>query len=366
MFARSKSTGAVLVLLCGVTETVVTASLRQPPANRNTNIVLILVDNSGYGELGVYGGGILRGALTPRIDRLASEGLRLLNFNVEAQCTPSRSALMTGRFSIRSGTYEVPSGGAPEGLTQWEITIAELLAAQGYATGAWGKWHLGSIEERFPTHQGFDEWYGIPRSYTEGMWTSANVSTGLWPSVGARQGWQADITPLEPIYEARNGAKAQVAAQLDLEHHRRMDAEITKRATAFIARNAKSGTPFFAYVALRLLHMPTLPNPEFSGKTGNGDWADCLAELDYRAGEILDAIQKAGIEQNTLVIFASDNGPEATHPWEGDSGPWRGTYFTAMEAALRAPFIIRWPSHVPAAHVSNEIVHIVDLYTTLA
>jgi hypothetical protein len=113
-------------------------------------------------------------------------------------------------------------------------------------------------------------------------------------------------------------------------------------------------------------YMPVLPNPAFIGKTGNGDWADCLAEMDYRTGQILDAIKEAGIEDNTLVIFASDNGPEATDPWEGDSGPWRGTYFTAMEASLRAPFTIRWPGKVPAGRVSNEIVHIVDMYPTLA
>jgi arylsulfatase len=112
--------------------------------------------------------------------------------------------------------------------------------------------------------------------------------------------------------------------------------------------------------------MPVLPNAEFAGKTGNGDWADCLAEMDYRTGQILDAIKAAGIEDNTIVIFTSDNGPEGTHPWEGDSGPWRGTYFTAMEASLRAPFIIRWPGRIPAGRVSNEIVHIVDLFTTLA
>ena len=103
--------------------------------------------------------------------------MRLLNFNVEAQCTPSRSALMTGRFSIRSGTHEVPRGGAPEGLTLWEITIAELLSAQGYATGTWGKWHLGQHRRALPTHHGFDEWYGIPRTYTEAMWSSANETS---------------------------------------------------------------------------------------------------------------------------------------------------------------------------------------------
>lgn len=338
----------------------------QQTAPKKPNIVFMLMDNLGYGELGVYGGGILRGAPTPRIDKLATEGMRLLNFNVEAQCTPSRSALMTGRFSIRSGTYEVPRGGAPEGLTQWEITIAELLSAQGYATGIWGKWHLGSTEERFPTHQGFDEWYGIPRSYTEALWPSLNETHSIWPSVGAKQGWNRNLVPPEPIYEARKGEKARPIADLDVEHRRNMEAEITTRAVEFIKRNANAGKPFFAYVSFSLFHMPVLPNREFAGKTGNGDWADCLAEMDHRTGQILDALKEAGIDDNTLVIFASDNGPEATDPWVGDSGPWRGTYFTAMEASLRAPFVIRWPGKVPAGQISNEIVHIVDLYPTLA
>jgi arylsulfatase len=330
------------------------------------NIVLILMDNLGYGELGVYGGGILRGAPTPRIDKLAGEGMRLLNFNVEAQCTPSRSALMTGRFSIRSGTYQVPHGGAPEGLTQWEITIAELLSAQGYATGTWGKWHLGSTEERFPTHQGFDEWYGIPRSYTEAMWPSLNQTNAMWPSVGDKMGWDPHVVQPEHVYEARKGEKARQAAELDVEQRRKMESEIATRAVAFIKRHAKAHHPFFAYVSFSLLHMPTLPNREFAGKTGNGDWADSLAEMDYRTGPILDAMKEAGIENNTVVVFTSDNGPEATYPWKGDSGPWRGTYFTAMEASLRAPFVMRWPDKVPAGRISNEIVHIVDLYGTLA
>ncbi|MCY1520228.1 choline-sulfatase [compost metagenome] len=114
------------------------------------------------------------------------------------------------------------------------------------------------------------------------------------------------------------------------------------------------------------MHMPTQPSPEFAGKTGNGSWADALAEMDHRTGQVLDALSSAGVERNTLVVFASDNGGEAQHPWTGANGPWRGTYFTAMEGSLRAPFILRWPGQVPAGKVSNEIVHIVDLYTTLA
>src|SRR6516165_11706437 len=195
--------------------------------DKKPNIVFMLTDNLGYGELGSYGGGILRGAPTPNIDFLATEGLRLLNFNVEAMCTPSRSALMTGRFSIRSGTYAVPLGGVPDGLTQWEVTIAELLSAQGYATGTWGKWHLGSAEERFPTHQGFDEWYGIPRSYTEALWPSLNETNSMWPSVGKKQGWNSNVVPPEYIYEAHKDEKARQVAELNVDRRRTMEAEIT-------------------------------------------------------------------------------------------------------------------------------------------
>jgi arylsulfatase A-like enzyme len=355
--------GVLLASFAAVTVASTPAAAQQP---KKPNIVFILMDNLGYGELGVYGGGILRGAPTPRIDTLASEGMRLLNFNVEAECTPSRSAFMTGRFAIRSGTYAVPVGGEPDGLTTWEITIAQLLSAQGYATGMWGKWHLGSAVARMPTNRGFDEWYGIPRTYDEAMWPSLDETKSMWPSVGDKQGWNAKVVHPQHIYEARKGEEPRQVAVLDVDRRRTMDAEIASRAVEFIKRNASAGKPFFAYVPFSLVHMPTLPNLEFAGRTGNGDWADCLAEIDYRTGQILDAIKQAGIENDTLVIFTSDNGPEATNPWEGDNGPWRGTYFTAMEGSLRAPFIIRWPGKVPAGRVNNEIVHIVDLFTTLA
>jgi arylsulfatase len=230
----------------------------------------------------------------------------------------------------------------------------------------WGKWHLGSAEDRFPTHQGFEEWYGIPRTYDEAMWPSLNEPHGMWPSVGKHQGWQANLVPPEPIYEARKGEKARQLAERTVARRRTMEAEMTRRAVAFIQRHAQAGTPFYAYVSFALVHMPTLPSPAFAGRTGNGDWADCLAEMDARTGQILDAIKAAGSDDTTLVIFTSDNGPEATDPWQGSSGPWRGTYFTAMEGGIRTPFLLRWPGKVPAGRVKNEIVHIVDLYTTRA
>lgn len=349
------------LLLCSLFSPWALAAPASPP-----NIVLILMDNLGYGELGVYGGGILRGAPTPRIDQLAAEGVHLTNFNVEAQCTPSRSALLTGRYPIRSGTFKVPSGGAADGLTLWETTLAELLSQRGYATGIWGKWHLGSSEARFPTHQGFDEWYGVPRTYDEAMWSGSDHADGLTPAIGSQQGWNASLVPPQYIYEAHAGEPAKKVAELNLQTRRTLDGEITRRAVDFIQRNAKAGKPFFAYVPFSLVHMPVLPNPAFEGRTGNGSWADALAEMDDNTGRILDALKQAGIADNTLVIFTSDNGGEATAPWEGANGPWRGSYFTAMEASLRAPFILRWPGKAPAGLVSNDIVHITDLFSTLA
>jgi arylsulfatase len=322
-------------------------------AARKPNFVFIMADNLGYGEVGCYGGGILRGAATPRIDRLASEGLRLLNYNVENQCTPSRSALLTGRFALRSGTMRVNRGGGPYGLTQWEITLAELLAAQGYATGHFGKWHLGNIEGRFPTNQGFDEWYGIPNSTSVSPWTAA---TGFDPKVA----------PVPYILEGKKGEKTKQVEVYDLQSRRRIDSEITRRTIDFIRQSAQAGKPFYAYVPFTLVHYPTLAHPDFAGKTGHGEFADSLAEMDHHVGEIVDAVDRLGIRQDTLVVFTSDNGPEEMLPWRGWAGPWSGSYFTAMEGSLRVPFILRWPDKVPAGRVSNEVVHQVDTFTTFA
>src|SRR3954463_8134839 len=321
--------------------------------SQKPNIVFILMDNLGYGEVGCYGGGITRGAPTPRTANVAPEATPLANFNVEAQCTPSRSALLTGRFSIRSGTHSVPIGGGFEGLTQWEVTIAELLSSAGYSTAHFGKWHLGSEQSRLPNAQGFDEWYGIPR-------TTDEVFAPSEPAAKA-----AGVS-FEHIMEGKKGEKSHELQVYDLEQRRLIDAEITRRTIDFMTRNAKAGKPFYAYVPFTLVHFPTLPNPKFAGKTGFGDFPDTLAEMDAHVGEILDAIDQLKISDNTIVVFTSDNGPEATWPWQGSSGPWRGYYFTHMEGSLRTPFIIRWPGKVPAGRVSNEIVHEVDAFSTFA
>jgi arylsulfatase A-like enzyme len=336
------------------------AALAQPAFSSPTqarsgkpNILFILADNLGYGELGVYGGGETRGAATPRLDQLANEGLRLTNMNMETQCTPSRSSLMTGRYAIRSGTYAVPFGGVPEGLTQWEVTIAEALSAAGYATALHGKWHLGSHDGRLPTDQGFDEWFGIPRTTDESLWSTST-------------GYSREIVPLEQVMEGRKGARSVALRDYDVTQRRLIDAEITRRSVTFMERQARAGKPFLMYVSLTQPHLPTEPNPAFRGRTGNGDWADMLAEMDHNVGTLLDAVDRLGIAKDTLVIFTSDNGPEYFKPWDGWAGPWRGQYFTALEGGIRVPFMARWPGRIVPGRTSNEIVHGVDMFATLA
>jgi arylsulfatase len=307
------------------------------------NIVLMYPDNLGYGEVGIYGG--VRGVPTPRLDALAREGMRLTNFNVETFCTPSRTALLTGRYGVRSGTllYRPPV----TGMTLWEVTLAELLQPLGYATAMYGKWHVGNATDRAPTHQGFDEWYGIPHSSNE-----AQKST--FPG------------EVPQIWEGRKGEPSRPVKPFDLRTRATLDREVTERTVEFMKRRRGAGRPFFAYVPFTLIHFPTLPHPDFAGKTGAGDIGDAMAEMDRNVGVILDAIAELGLERDTIVVWASDGGAEARRPWRGTAGPWRGFYRTALEGGIRTPCLVRWPGRIPSGRVSNEIVHGTDLFATLA
>lgn len=317
------------------------------------NIVLIVADNLGWGELGCYGGGALRGAPTPRIDQLASEGLLLQNFNVESDCVPTRSALMTGRHPIRTGALQSVPAGLPQGLTRGESTLAQLLSAQGYATAHFGKWHLGDIPGRYPSDRGFDEWYGIPRTTDESQFT-------------ATTGYDPLVAPLPHIMEGRAGAPSDDVKVYDLESRRNIDAELVERSLDFMRRNHARDRRFFLYLPLVHLHFPTLPHADFAGRTGQGDFADSMVEMDHRVGQISDEIDRLGLREDTLFIFCSDNGPEFRQPYRGTAGPWRGTYHTAMEGSLRVPFIARWPGRIQAGRTSNEIMHVTDIFSTLA
>lgn len=317
------------------------------------NIVFVFFDNLGYGELGVYGGGVVRGVPTPRIDTLAGEGLRLTNMNMEAQCTPSRSAVMTGRIPLRSGTTRIPQPGQPSGLVAWERTIAELLSDEGYATGHFGKWHLGGEPQRQPNAKGFDEWWGLLETHDSSLWeTSA--------------GYSPDVVPAELLWEGKAGSPSVALGDYGVEERRNFDHECFLRAHDFIRRSALSAQPFFCYLPIAFPHFPTLPHEDFAGVTGHGDFADAFVELDHRVGALVDLLDELSLADDTVVIVTSDNGAEDVLPYRGWTGPWGGSYFTAMEGSLRVPFIVRWPNKISAGGVSNEICHAVDLFTTLA
>ncbi|VTU23826.1 Arylsulfatase [Variovorax sp. SRS16] len=317
------------------------------------NIVLIVADNLGWGELGCYGGGALRGAPTPRIDALARQGLLLQNFNVESDCVPTRSALMTGRHPIRTGCLQSVPAGLPQGLARSEVTLAQVLSDSGYATAHYGKWHLGDIPGRYPSDRGFDTWYGIPRTTDESQFTST-------------PGFDPSVAELPHIMRGTRGAASEKVKVYDLESRRRIDEELVDLSLAFIQRNHAARKPFFLYLPMVHLHFPTLPHRDFAGRTGAGDFADSMVEMDHRVGQVVDEIDRLGLADDTLFIFCSDNGPEFRPPYRGTAGPWRGTYHTAMEGSLRVPFIARWPQKIAAGQVSNEIVHVTDLFTTLA
>lgn len=316
------------------------------------NVLYFHVDNLGYGELGCYGGGILRGADTRRIDKFALEGFKLLNYAPEAQCSPSRSALLTGRHSIRSGNHSVPMAGSENGLVYWERTLGDIFSEAGYATMCLGKWHVGDSEGRWPIDHGFDEWYGPPRTYDEALWEN-----DPW--------YDPKRDPVSYMLEGKKGQQVKKCERLSYELRRNVDTEYNRRAVGFLEKQAKEDKPFFLYFNHSLMHMPVVPRDEFRGKSGNGDWADCLLQLDSDFGELLDKLDVLGLRQNTLVVFAGDNGNEEMLLHRGTAGFFEGSYFTGMEAALRTPCILRWPGKIPEGIVSNEIVHITDMFTSL-
>ncbi len=312
------------------------------------NIVLIFPDNLGWGEVGAYGS--VRGVPTPNIDALARDGIRLDNFNVEFSCTVSRAALLTARYAIRSAATQ------PTGITQWEVTIAEALKSVGYATALFGKWHLGGsnwINGRTPIDQGFDEWYGIPNTSNEAQFTTT-------------PGFDSTRQEKPYIWEQVAGGPAKKVKVFDLESRRTVDREAALRSVSFMERNVRARKPFFLFYPITQVHFPTLPHPDFAGKTGAGDIGDAMADVDYNVGIVVNALKRLGIERNTLVFWCTDNGAEGRRPWRGSSGPWRGFYNSVMEGGIRTPCIIRWIGRIPGGRVSNEIVHELDFFPTIA
>lgn len=354
-FLRTIGAGALGTGLLGAADLAAVDDARgRRQAPRRPNILLMLADNLGFGVPSCYNGGVLD-TPTRRIDQLAAEGLRLTNFNVENQCSPSRAALMTGRLPIRSGIGKAIAAGAPGGLHPWEITIAEMLSAAGYRTAMLGKWHLGAGAGRLPTDQGFDEWFGFET--TDVIYWTANEG--------------APLRDVDYIREARKGEAPRNVRLYDQDTRRQIDRLLTDRAVDYIAKNGRGERPFFLYVPFAFAHHPALAHPDFKGKSPGGEFGDSLLEHDHNVGRILDALTAAGVADDTVVIWASDNGPSplptVTPYWTiGDSGPWRGEIGTVLEGNIRTPCIVRWPGRIPAGRVSNQIVAILDLFPTLA
>ncbi len=321
------------------------------------NIVFLLVDNWGWGDIGLQGSTVP----TPEIDALAAEGMRLINFNIENQCTPTRSAIHTGRFPIRSGTQKVAAPGEPDGLAPWEYTIAELLSDAGYRTALFGKWHIGSQVGRHPSDQGYDEWWGI----NEGSNAAAYTATPEF---------DPEVAAIPHFWEGKKGAPSYETELYDTVGKTTFDRKITDRAVGYIEQHADGDEPFFLYVGFTHFHPPWVIHPEFEGVSGAGIYSDIKYEVDHNIGRIIDTLDMSGIADNTIVVLTGDNGPGtlpqglgyATGEVGGSTGPWRGGLSTGFEGGLRTPAMVRWPGRVPAGVVSNEIVSVLDIYPTLA
>ena len=292
------------------------------------NVIIILADDMGYGELGCFGHPKFK---TPNLDRMAAEGARLTQFNCPMSfCAPTRASLLTGRYPFRTGMTSNPSpDGGPVSdalaLSGSEITLAQLFQKAGYATGMVGKWHLGhKLAESLPTHRGFDEYFGIP--YSNDMRPVRLVD--------------GDTTSEYPVVQAG------------------LTRRYTERTLAFIEKN--QAKPFFFYLAHAMPHKPLAAAETFYKKSGNGLYGDVVAELDWSVGQVLAKLKALNLEDRTLVVFTSDNGP-----WFGGStGGLRGMKGSSFEGGYRVPFIARWPGHIPAGHVNPTPAIMMDLFTT--
>ncbi len=294
---------------------------------RKPNVVLIYADDLGYGDLGCYGSKLR----TPNLDRMASEGMRFTNFlSANPVCSPSRAALLTGRYPTRVGVPKVLFPRDTAGLPDGETTIAQMLKPRGYKSMCVGKWHLGHLPPYLPPNRGFDEYYGIP--YSNDM-----------------------IPPV--VLHATPGKVETVEEQATLET---LTPRYTDQALRFIERSKDS--PFFLYMPHTYPHIPLAASPRFRGKSPHGLYGDVIEELDWSVGEILNGLKKHGLDRNTLVMFSSDNGP-----WfQGSPGGLRGRKGTTYEGGVREPFLARMPGRIPPGRVCHGLASTMDVLPTVA
>lgn len=324
----------ILALTLSVVLAPVVVAAERPP-----NLVVIFCDDLGYGDLGCYGAA---GIATPNLDRLARDGMRFTSFcAAQAVCSASRAALLTGCYPNRVGIRGALGPNARVGIAAREQTLAELLRARGYATAIFGKWHLGDAPQFLPTRHGFDEYFGLP--YSNDMWPQHPTSKS-YPNLPLIEG--EDVVALNPDQS-------------------RLTGWYTERAVRFIERNRER--PFFLYVPHNMPHVPIFASEPFRGKSAQGLYGDVIEELDWSVGEILGALARNGLDERTLVIFATDNGPWLSYGnHAGSAGPLREGKGTAWDGGQRVPFIARWPGKIPPGRVCAELAATVDLLPTLA
>ena len=333
------------------------------------NFVVIMTDDQGYGDLGVQGHPSIR---TPRIDRMAAEGLRLTDYYAQPFCGPARAALMTGTYPPRNSLMFNHIPRARTGIHPNEVTIAELLRDRGYVTAMLGKWHLGDAPEFLPTRNGFDSYYGLP--YSNDMWPF-HPKIERRPDEGERMRYTRERTAYTGYAQSEETYPPDWFPPLPLienesviEHNPRQElltAAYTDRAIEFIRANRDG--PFFVYVAHSMPHVPLFRGRAFRDKSLRGLYGDVIEEIDHHTGRLLDTLDELGIDEQTLVIFTSDNGPWAGYGIDaGSAGLLRGSKGTVYEGGIRVPAILRWPGKIPAGLVSSEVASVMDIFPTLA
>ncbi len=297
------------------------------------NFIVVFADDLGYGDLGCFGSKQIR---TPNLDQMAAEGVKLTSFYAAPICTPARAMLLTGRYAIRSGLIRVLHPGEDFGIPDSEITLAQALKEQGYATGIIGKWHLGSRKRYRPIHHGFDYYFGLLYSHDMSLLPPNMHRLRLYRNDKAIE-WPVDLNTLTQRYIAES--------------------------KAFIERNGDR--PFFLYLAHSMPHVPPRASEAFRGKSARGIYGDSVEEIDWGMGEIFAELRKRGVDNNTLVVFISDNGPAlGKGVYGGSADDLRGGKHTTWEGGVRVPFIARWPGHIPPGLVNNGIASVLDIFPT--
>lgn len=330
---------------------------------KKPNIVFILADDISNAGITCYGGGKLLGTETPNLDRMASEGMKFLSFYSEPSCTPTRIALLTGRHPVRTGVDEVLWPGSKQGLSSDETTIATLLSDAGYDTAFYGKWHVGEAEESLPQNHGFDDTFYTIYNAAPFVWGDKKIGIFEWPeNEEFRKKYH-----IQGIQEAKRGEKAKEVEKLSADRLKTYEETLTDKTTNFIKDHAKNDNPFFCYFAASKIDYWGV-HPDWEGKSPAGTpFADEMMEHDHNVGRVLQTIRDEGIEENTLVVWMSDNGPmyEAGIETSGASF-FEGGKGQVTEGGMRTPAIAWWPGTIKAGQDPMDIISVTDMFTTAA